>query len=307
MTPEPIIIKSTLPPGDIMTMTTAIKSLHDLYPGRYLTAIETLYPEIWKNNPFLSDVKEGKVIELGYPEIQKAGDVSINFLQGFILDLEKKLNIHLRLTTNKPDLYFTDNEKENPPFLNLPKQYIVFNAGVKKDYTAKQWPIEYYQEVVNYFKNKISFVQIGRAKDLHYPINGAINLIEKTTIRELICLCLHAVGGLCPVTFLQHIMASAEKPCTVLVGGRENISWVASYPYQTLLHRIGSSLPCCKKQACWLSRIMPLYDDKLLPGSNISMDKSLCKLPVTHTIMPVAKCMYDIKPIDVIKIIETYI
>lgn len=290
-----------------MTMTAAVKSLQDSYPNRYKIGVQTLYPEIWENNPLIKNPKEGRVIELHYPMINKAAQVSTMFLEGYINDLEDQLGVSLKLTTNRPDIYFTKEEIEVPPFPHLPDRYVVLNAGVKRDYTAKQWPLEHFQAVVNYFRNRIQFVQVGLSKDIHFPIEGTINMIDNTNIRQLLRLCLHSVGGLCSVTFVQHAMAAANKPCVVLLGGRENIPWVTAYPYQTTLHRIGSSLPCCKTRACWKSRIVPLHDGRKISRTPKPLDSSLCELPVTNTMMPVAKCMYDITPEEVIKVIESYL
>jgi ADP-heptose:LPS heptosyltransferase len=307
MTPEPIILRSPLPPGDIMTMTAAVKSLHDNFPEKYIVDVRTQHPDIWENNPLIQKLDKGKIIDLNYPIVNTAGNVSVMFIQAYMENLSEQLGIQLKLTTNRPDIYFTEEEIEQPPFPDIPKQYILFNAGVKRDYTAKQWPLEYFKIIIDHFKDIIPFVQVGRTKDIHFPIDGAINMIGKTSLRQLLRLCLHSVGGLCSVTFLQHAMAAAQKPCIVLLGGRENIPWVSSYPYQTTLHRIGSSLPCCHTSACWKSRIVPLYDGKTLPNSIVPLDKSLCELPVTDTMMPVAKCMYDIKPEEVISHIKSYL
>ena len=290
-----------------MTMTAAVKSLHDNHPNKYDVDVRTLYPDIWANNPLIKNLKKGRVIELHYPTINKAAQISTMFLEGYINDLESQLGVPLKLTTNHPDIYFTKEELEIPPFPHLPDRYIVLNAGIKRDYTAKQWPLEHFQAVVDHFRNRIQFVQVGLSKDIHFPIDGTINMIDNTSIRQLLRLCLHSIGGLCSVTFIQHAMAAAKKPCVVLLGGRENIPWVAAYPYQTTLHRIGSSLPCCKEKACWKARVVPLHDGKKLPQASAPLDSSLCELPVTDTMMPVAKCMYDIKPEEVIGVIESYL
>jgi len=101
-------------------------------------------------------VEKGRVIDLGYPCINTAGETSTMFLQGYLYNLEKQLDIRLRLTTNRPDVYFTKEELSQPPFPELPARYIVMNAGVKRDYTAKQWPLEYFEEVVAHFRNRIA-------------------------------------------------------------------------------------------------------------------------------------------------------
>jgi len=300
---EQLILKSNLPPGDMLTMTAAVKSLHDIYPNQYITDVQSFHPDIWINNPNIKkvDPKVAKVLDLEYPIINSSSNIAVTFLEGYMRDLSEKLGVRLHLTTNKPLIYLSEEEKKPPE--GLPLQYVVFMAGTKKDYQAKQWPIEYYQEVVNKLKNRIAFVQFGKSSDKHHEIKGAINLIDKTPhLRQMFQICNNAVAGLCPVTLLQHVMAGLDKPCVTLVGGREGLPWVSAYPKQVTIHRIGSSLPCCKKQACWKSRVVPSHD-----GTKLDHKDQMCRLPVTDLIEPVGKCMLDITPEEVIRHLETYL
>jgi ADP-heptose:LPS heptosyltransferase len=129
-------------------------------------------------------------------------------------------------------------------------------------------------------------------------LDNVLDLIGRTDQRQLIRLTYHAVGGLGPSTYLQHLMAAWEKPYVCLLGGREPVTWV-QYPKQTTLHTMGA-LDCCRNSACWKSRVVPI--DKL-PEKNTC----LCKFPVLGLKMPVAKCMAMIKPEEVLLVLDKYI
>ena len=170
-------------------------------------------------------------------------------------------------------------------------------AGIKRDFTLKQWPVEYYQAVVDHFRGKVLFVQVGAAADDHPPLAGTVNLVGRTGIRDLMRLAYFADGGLGPITLLQHLCAAFEKPYVALLGGREPVSWT-QYPLQTTLHTLGK-LPCCRTRSCWRSRAVRLND-------GWEQDDSLCESPVLDMLRPVGRCMAVIRPEDVIRAIETF-
>lgn len=181
-------------------------------------------------------------------------------------------------------------------FTHRPTKFWIVNAGVKQDYTLKQWPVEYYQEVIDHFRGTIQFVQVGASEHDHPTLASVINLVGQTDTRQLIRLCYHAQGGIGPITFIQHLFAGFEKPYVALLGGREPVNWV-QYPLQTTLHTLGK-LPCCRTRSCWRSRAVALNDRS-------EQDQSLCDSPVLGMARPVGKCMAIIKPIEVIRAIES--
>jgi len=291
-----------------MVLSAGIYSLHQSYPGKYLTKVASPNLDIWLNNPYIKEFErdENTIFwEVRYPLIQTSNNASVTFIQGFIKFMENELKVPIKTATNRPHIYLTEAEKE--PFrAGLPEEYIVFMPGVKTDFTTKQWPLEYYEKVVKHFLGRIDFIQVGLPEhNSEGPIDGAFNLIGQTTLRELLRLSYNAVGGLCPITSLQHVMAAFEKPCCVLVGGREDLPWCASYPLQYTFHTFGM-LPCCKTGACWRSRVVEMKDG-MKCNDKVEMDSLLCKLPIYNMKQPVAKCMEMIKPDAVIRTIEMWI
>ena len=140
-------------------------------------------------------------------------------------------------------------------------------------------------------------MQIGSPEHDHRPIEGALNLIGQTDLRQLVRLVYHAQGILCGVTALGHLAhwveRKAEQPrhAVIVAGGRESPHWFA-YPGQQVLHTIGE-LPCCATGGCWRSRVTPLA---LYPEHN----NSLCERPAGD----VGACMTRIDPAAVAKLIR---
>ena len=53
-----LILRANLCPGDILTMTAAVESLHLTYPGEYQTDVRTPSREIWQHNPRIIKVED---------------------------------------------------------------------------------------------------------------------------------------------------------------------------------------------------------------------------------------------------------
>ncbi len=305
--PIKLMIYNNLCPGDLLIMTAAIDALHQQYPGRYITDVACFHPIIFANNPRITklDPKDPDVVHLWttYPLVNKTNARPIHFLEGYVDWFRSQLDIDLTLDANRPFIYLSEEEKNSKSIVEEmtgTKKYWVVNAGWKNDYTIKRWPTHYWQDVVNHFKKKIVFAQVGVHKPFHnHPLlDNVVNLVDKTDVRQLIHTCYHAQGGMGTITCIQHIFASFQKPYVCTHGAREPIFWTA-YHTQKVLSNIGT-LPCCEKQGCWRSRIVKLNDgDK--------KDNRLCELPMTDDDgCAVAKCMWNIKPRHVIEAIEQW-
>jgi ADP-heptose:LPS heptosyltransferase len=241
-----------------------------------------------------------------YPLIHQCNARPYHFIHGFIDYLNDQMGLEIRPTEFKGDIHLSDEEKESPGLVEThfgePRPYWVIVAGGKYDYTIKWWHRRRWQQVVDHFKGKLLFVQVGEAGHYHPPLKGTLDLRGKTTLRELIKLVYHADGILCPVTLHMHLAAAVPLPpgrtrlrnCVVVAGGREPAHW-EQYPGHHFLHTIGA-LECCAAGGCWKSRTVPLGD-----GSTMDAPKSLCE-NVTSDSLP--KCMEMISVSDVCTRVE---
>jgi len=310
---EKLLLRCFLSPGDIVVMTAAVRDLHAAYPGRYLTDVRTSCGAIWENNPHLTplDDSDPKVrkIDMECNLIHQSNSRPYHFLHGFIHHLEKLLSVSIPVTQFHGDIYLSEREKSwmsQVEETGFKGRYWIVMAGGKHDFTAKWWNPASYQLVINHFRNRIQFVQCGELQHWHPPLDGVVNLVGKTDLRQFIRLVYHADGVLCPVTLAMHLAAAVEtKPnrpknraCVVVAGGREPPHWEA-YPHHQFISTNGA-LWCCDNGGCWKSRCQTV-------GDGDEKDRDTCPQPVQiSTMLRIPRCMDMIAPADVIRRIEMY-
>jgi Mannosyltransferase putative/Glycosyltransferase family 9 (heptosyltransferase) len=269
-----LILRCGLSPGDIVMMTAAVRDLHRCYPGRFLTDVRTVCPDLWENNPHITPLKENEPlveqIDCAYPLINHCNRIPYHCLHGFIQFLNQRLHLGIRPSAFKGDIQLSSEEKswcsQVQELTGQDTPFWIIAAGGKHDVTIKWWDSARYQEAVDHFRGKIQFVQVGAPGDHHPRLAGVIDFRGQTTLRELVRLVYHAQGVLCSVTALMHLAAAVEvkngrpakRPCVAIAGGREPAHWEA-YPDHQFIHTNGA-LRCCAQGGCWKDRTSPLRD-----------------------------------------------
>ena len=247
----------------------------------------TSCPALWEHNPHITPISdddtEAQVIDCKYPLIHRSNVTPHHFIHAFLQDLSEKLGVPIPATEFKGDIHIADKEKrwmsQVMELTGADTPFWIINAGGKWDYTIKWWHWQRYQEVVDHFRGRIVFVQVGEKGHYHPPLNGVIDLRGKTNLRQLVRLVYHAQGVLCGVTALMHLAAAVpvrggrpkNRAGVIIAGGREPSQWEA-YPHHQYLHTNGA-LRCCDRGGCWKSRTVPL-------GDGDAKDTSLCLAPV---------------------------
>lgn len=309
--PRKLILTNFQAPGDAVMLTAAVRDLHRCHSGKFFTDVRTSYPQLWLNNPYLTPMQESDpevaVIPCHYPLIESSNQIPRHFVEGFSDHLNRLLGLTINATEFKGDIHLSPEERTLPsPIATLlgsvcPHWLIV--AGGKEDLTIKWWHHERFQAVVDAFRERVIFVQVGKECDHHPRLDGVVDMRGKTDLRELIRLVYHCDGVLSPVTLAMHLSAAVEvrggikksRPCVVVAGGREPPQW-ESYPSHQFIHTIGA-LDCCQTGGCWKSRVEPLGD-----GSRLDRDRHLCvdvRAGIPH-------CMDMIDAEEVVQRIERY-
>jgi hypothetical protein len=325
-----IILKNLQAPGDVVMLTGAVRDMHGCHPGQFMTDVRTSAPELWQNNPYLTRLDEHdpavELIECQYPLILRSNQLPYHFIHGFMEFLNERLGLNIRPTAFKGDIHLSEMEKaeSRKQKFGLGGEVPVWAvaAGGKRDFTIKWWETKRYQQVVDHFRGRIQFVQVGGRGHFHPKLDGVIDLRGRTTLRELIQLVYHCDGVLTPVSLLTHLAAAVPpkkaeigkvdsrnlnagvaptsthplRPCVVIAGGREPPHWEA-YPTHQFLHTVGM-LPCCQHGGCWRSRTRPLGD-----GTVHDRAENLC-LDVVNNL---PRCMDLITAEEVIQRIEMYL
>lgn len=277
-----LILTNFQSPGDIVMLTAAVRDLHLCYPGLFQTDVRTPCPQLWEHNPYLTalDPNQGGVetIECQYPLIHRSNVEPWHFLHAFADFLNQRLGLSIRPTAFKGDIHLAPHEKQ---WMSQVQEitghripFWIISAGGKFDYTIKWWDHRRYQSVVDRFRDRILFVQVGEANHHHPPLEGVLDLRGKTDLRQLVRLVHHSQGVLGPVSLMMHLAAAVEvapgmplnRPCVVVAGGREPPAWEA-YPHHQFIHSVGA-LRCCDNGGCWRARTLPLGDgdEKDQPG-----------------------------------------
>ena len=293
-------------------LTAAVRDLHRSCPNEFITDIRSPCPGLWENNPFVTPISDNdsdaRKLECHYPLIHNCNEAPFHFIHGFHQFLGTKLKKTIVPSQFKGDIYVSEVEKgwysQVYEIVGVDIPFWIIVAGGKYDYTIKWWDSNRFQDVVDHFKGKILFVQVGETKNhFHPPLEGVIDLRGKTDLRQLVRLVYHSSGVLCPVTLMMHLAAAVEtkpnspplRPCVVVAGGREPPHWEA-YPHHQFLHTVGA-LPCCEKGGCWKSRTIPIGD-----GDGKDLPKNLC----VDVVDELPRCMDMIRSEQVIRAIELY-
>lgn len=311
---EKLILRSYQSPGDVVMLTAAVRDLHAAYPGRFLTDVRTSADPLWVHNPHLTPLDERdssvRSLDMHYPLIHQSNQRPFHFLHGYVQYLEEQLGLRIPVTTFRGDIHLSTEERgarPKPPGVELPEHYWVIVAGGKYDFTAKWWNPDSYQRVVDHYRGRIQFVQVGEAGHWHPPLQGVINVVGRTSLRELVQLVHFADGVVCPVTLAMHLAAAVEmphskaalRPCVVIAGGREPAHWEA-YPGHQFLSNVGT-LTCCATGGCWRSRCQPVGD-----GDDKDR-RNMCEQPVeVRPDLRIPRCMDAISPEEVIRRIDMY-
>ncbi|MGO8698727.1 MAG: glycosyltransferase family 9 protein [Limisphaerales bacterium] len=306
-----LILKCRFTVGDVVMLTAAVRDLHLCYPGQFLTDVRTHCPELWQNNPHVTVLPDGDPesteIECTYPLIDQSNEVPYHCLHGFVEFFNQRLGLNIKPAAFKGDIHLSKQEKawysQVHEVTGAATPFWIVAAGGKYDLTIKWWESKRYQEVIDHFRGRIQFVQVGERGHYHPKLEGVIDLRGQTTLRELVRLVYHSQGVLCSITALMHLAAAVEtkrgqppcRPCVVIAGGREPTHWEA-YPHHQFIHTIGA-LPCCAYGGCWKDRTFRLRD-----GDKKDLPQNLC----TDVVQGLPRCMEMITPREVIQRIEGY-
>jgi hypothetical protein len=273
-------------------MTACVRDLALTHPGQYDVHVWTSCQTLWKHNPHVVGV-HGKPVQgmkrydLTYGHhINQANRVPLHFLTAFHRNMKEHLHIDVPVLKPYGDLHLSDWHKENPPVAGRYWYYIV---GGKSDFTTKIWSSVRHQQAINILKQYgHQFVQGGANHSGHWhpAMDGVLNLVNQTNLRDMMWLIYHADGVVCTITAAMHVAAAFQKPCVITAGGREHWWWEAyvntkydnfgpvasrklKVPHK-YLHTQGL-LDCCHDRGCWKNKVTRNQRDKR---------KSYCKYPV---------------------------
>ncbi len=307
-----VLLKNRQGAGDQVMFTALVRDLQLSNPGRFRVAVDCWAMELFANNPYIVPREE---LSKDATEIKVEGfvaaDDELPYLLHFHRILEQRLNITIKRTKIGGDVHLSQDEKLEAP--KVPGDYWICWFGGHHGFSTKWWNPREAQKVVDHFKGRITFVQVGQPEHWHVPLAGVVDLRGKTPMRDMVKLMYHAQGGVGPISFGMHLAAAvptkpgaaARRPYVVIAGGRESVP-LNQYPTQTILSNVGG-LRCCLGGACWKNV------SHGLGGRRVDCEQPVEVWP-EHQVTPdapkglrLARCMDMIKAEQVIAAIENYL
>jgi ADP-heptose:LPS heptosyltransferase len=235
--------------GDATALTGLVRDLYASYP-EVAVDIRSPYPELFRHLK-TTNLTDARLVSLDrrLALIENKQNPDCHWRQMFDDALYLKTGLKLKQRSLSPCLPHV------PTGPKITGKYWILNAGYHDAAPAKHYP--HYQKVVDLLKGQVQFVQIGHKKDHHEPIRGAINLVGKTSINDLLYLAEHCTGALSGPTGIMHIVAAYQKRGAVIVGNIE-MPGLLRYPGYRVFSapRCSSDVdtPCmrmfCRKHTC---------------------------------------------------------
>jgi hypothetical protein len=291
--------------GDQVLLTAAVRDIHHTHPGKFRTAVQCWGRELFENNPYLTPIDKMVKPRTIRCEGFMASDDASHLIYQVDRNLSRQLDVHMETKRCGGDIHLSLAERQSPhPFGGEP--YWLAWFGGHYGFTTKIWSPRNAQAVVDHFRGRLRFVQVGAKGHFHPKIEGADYRVGDTPMRKMVLLMYHADGGIGPVSFGMHLAAAvpvsprpgmpSRRPFVVLVGGRE-APQVFQYPNHTAISSIGR-MRCCQSGACWKNNSQG--------GMSRPVDCEQTVADVPN--LSLARCMVeDVTPGRVIEAIEMYL
>lgn len=317
MAKKKVVLIHRRAPGDTLVLTALVRDIALTLGDEFEIDVETSAMDLWKHNPHLANLKSrrGRKKDVEYFKISYGKGIreqngeTIHFMSYFYRSFNERYQTNLVPQFPYPDLHLSEQERV---FRAVNGRYWIIIGGGKSDFTAKVWEIRRFQQVADELRQRgIGVVQCGSSDKGHWhpPIDGALNLVGSTNLRDLAKLIYHADGVICGVTLAMHMAAALQRPCVTVAGGREAWWWEAyvnendgfgpkasgnlEMPHQ-FLHTIGQ-LDCCRYHGCWKNKV-----------TSTSNDKSVCYYPIPKIGQTIPKCMDMIGAKHVVDAVMSY-
>ncbi|MBQ7695570.1 MAG: hypothetical protein IJI85_10340 [Clostridia bacterium] len=224
------------PPGDCWCLTRYVRDFAEQYPEDILSPVVPR-PEMFRHNPHFRAAVPGAeqiVFRFETPRGRRPvwgnidpADTMVGEIYAGINELTGR---EVQVRTPAPEIYFTAEEKRYS-LVPLDRPVCIVNAGYKSDIPVKFFGTDNFQRVVDALGDRVLFVQVGasrRGTDFHPRLRGVLDLIGKTSLRELALLVYHADFVLTGISQLHHLAGiETYKPrtCITVAGGREPENW----------------------------------------------------------------------------------
>lgn len=242
--------------------------------GKFSVNVSTPHTELWENCPNIDKTitRENSDLIIKQHNLYDWNNKTPHIIEGVTDRVSRDVGFKIPVVSKVPKIYMELNEERI-----IEKPYVLINTGWQNSAETKRWSQLYWKQLIDSCQN-IVFVQFGQSKNHAIPIEGAINMIDKTDIHDLARLVRDADCVISPPSGVLHIAGAFGIPYINLSGGREPASLI-NYSCGTAISTCGK-LECCKNGGCHKNhfsgnnaceKFVKLDGDKLEIGNCMSM------------------------------------
>jgi len=277
---------------EALLLTAAVRDLKLSHPD-ILISVKTNYPELWEKNPYIGEIDENdphvKIYTVENDLYLEKNECCYHSIHGIRKNIERQLELKIKATRFCADIHIEKTDKNQLEEIGIGDNYWIVSTEENGDPETGKWGPKNYQEIIDYFKEQITFIYYE--KESNYNLKNVLNLNSEINLKQLIKLIYYSRGIICPNSTLMHLAAGIEsshnlksRPCIVIGGGWENPQWYA-YPRHRVLS-VNGCLECCGDGGCWKK-------------------ECICPIEIGENLI-IPKCMEMIKSEQVIREIEQY-
>ena len=257
--------------GDVLMCTPALKLLKRANPQCHLT-FYTKYPSLVKGLPFIDSVKPMEELPPSAIQLKYEWSIPPSRFLAQIMGDEIGVDVaEIRPScVRNPVIYAEVLER----FQRLPKPLIVLSRRAGPWTPNKQWPLEYWEELIERLLSWASVIEIGTeidSNDRKHETPRYCDLRGKLSLDELVATISAADLHVGPISGPIHIAAAFSIPSVVIYGGYEQ---PCSTEYEGNINCY-TPLSC---SPCWLRTPCPFHLLCLREIQPATVEKSLKSL-----------------------------
>ena len=223
--------------GDAVILTSVIRQMKKAHPGISVNVLSVKYSELFSFDPRLTNIRKAEPgAEMYLAHFHNLWDIIKSDTEHYARLLHNELMRLTGLTWDTSNIipeFHLPKGALNPvrTVLNHQGPYWILSGNHSTE--EKFWP--YYPDLIRLLRGKVQFVQIGTGTDKAFE--GALSLLGKTTIHEILTCFRDAAGVIGGPGFSGHIAAGFKKPCIVIAGAIEHPAFIG-YDNQIVIDSI---------------------------------------------------------------------
>lgn len=278
--------------GDDLLLTSVAREFKKRNTGRLVVFSQR--PGIFKHNPDIA-----RVINWGYPTVGRFrrwgytahvpqyarydayADRDINESAHFIATMCRKSGVQGKIAL-RPYIYLTNKERKNGKYFE--SQAVIHTAGLPL-MKNKEWLTGRYQEVASAMAGRVQWIQLGMKNDP--PVNGALDLRGKTTLRESAAVLSQSGVFLGQAGLLMHLARAVDCRSVIVYGGREDPSISGYVANRNIIGKTECS-PCWQRTRCDYDRecMKMITVDEVIAAVETQLARQGEPLPVETAELP---------------------